>query len=45
MFQYKRDFETEFCAARDLAFSRSLNPRLQDFASWAAANASRIPLP
>jgi len=45
MFQYKRDFETEFCAARDLAFSRSLNPRLQDFASWAASNASRIPLP
>jgi hypothetical protein len=45
MFQYKRDFEQEFCAARDLGVSRSLNPRLQDFASWAASNASRIPLP
>jgi uncharacterized protein YbjT (DUF2867 family) len=45
MFQYKRDFATEFCAARDLAFSRSLNPRLQDFATWVAANSSRIPLP
>jgi hypothetical protein len=45
MFQYKRDFATEFCAARDLAFSRSLNPRLQDFATWVAANAGRIPLP
>jgi uncharacterized protein YbjT (DUF2867 family) len=45
MFQYKRDFATEFCAARDLAFSRSLNPRLQDFATWVAANAGSIPLP
>jgi uncharacterized protein YbjT (DUF2867 family) len=45
MFQYKRDFATEFCATRDLAFSRSLNPRLQDFAAWVAANAGRIPLP
>jgi uncharacterized protein YbjT (DUF2867 family) len=45
MFQYKRDFASEFCAARDVAFSRELNPRLQDFAAWVAANASRIPLP
>jgi uncharacterized protein YbjT (DUF2867 family) len=43
MFQYKRDFEREFCAARDLAFSRSLNPRLQTFGAWLATNASRIP--
>ena len=27
MFQYKRDFEGEFCGARDLALSRDLNPR------------------
>ncbi len=44
MFQYKADFEREYCAARDLAFSRSLNPRLQTFAQWLAANASRIPI-
>ena len=31
MFQYKRDFEKEYCATRDLAFSRTLNPALQDF--------------
>jgi uncharacterized protein YbjT (DUF2867 family) len=45
MFQYKRDFANEFCAARDVGVARSLNPRLQDFASWVTANASRIPLP
>lgn len=44
MFQYKRDFETEFCGARDLAQSRALNPGLQTFAQWLAANGSRIPL-
>jgi hypothetical protein len=44
MFQFKADFEREYCAARDLGFSRSLNPQLQTFAQWLAANASRIPL-
>ena len=44
MFQFKRDFEADFCGARDLAFSRSLNSRLQTFAQWLAANKERIPL-
>ena len=44
MFQYKAEFEAEFCGARDLAVSKSLNPRLQTFAQWLAANAARIPL-
>jgi uncharacterized protein YbjT (DUF2867 family) len=44
MFQYKRDFNDEFCAARSLSFSRSLNPKLQTFEQWAAANKDRIPL-
>lgn len=44
MFQYKRDFETEFCAPRDLAFTRKLNPELQTFAQWATSNKDRIPL-
>jgi hypothetical protein len=44
MFQFKRDFEADFCGARDLAFSRSLNPRLQTFSQWLAANKERIPL-
>ena len=44
MFQYKRDFEAEFCGLRDLATSRRLNPSLQTFDRWLAANAKRIPL-
>ena len=44
MFQYKADFEKDYCAARDLGFSRSLNPQLQTFAQWLAANKDRIPL-
>lgn len=44
MFHYKRDFEQEYCASRDLAFSRSLNPELQTFAQFLAANKSKIPL-
>jgi len=44
MFQFKRDFEGAFCGARDLALSRALNPRLQTFAQWLAANKSRMPL-
>lgn len=44
MFQYMRDFETDFCAARDLNVSRSLNPKLQTFAAWVAANKERIPI-
>jgi len=44
MFQYKRDFEGEYRAARSVEATRALNPRLQDFAAWLADNASRIPL-
>ncbi|MCM2310804.1 MAG: NmrA/HSCARG family protein [Steroidobacteraceae bacterium] len=44
MFQFKRDFNADFCAARSVARSRALNPRLQDFATWLQANAARIPL-
>jgi uncharacterized protein YbjT (DUF2867 family) len=44
MFQFKRDFEREFCAARSVEFSRSLNPALQSFSAWLARNAARIPL-
>jgi uncharacterized protein YbjT (DUF2867 family) len=43
MFQFKRDFEDNFCGARDLAFSRALHPGLQSFEGWLAANAERIP--
>ena len=44
MFQYKHDFETEYCGARDLSFSRSVNPELLSFSKWLELNKSRIPL-
>lgn len=44
MFQFKRDFNREFCEARSVAASRALNPALQDFATWLTRNATRIPL-
>ena len=43
MFQFKRDFEEYFCGARNLGFSRSINPALQNFNTWLAANKGRIP--
>ena len=42
MFQFKRDFESEFCGARDPAVARTLNPRLMTFSSWLEANAGSI---
>jgi uncharacterized protein YbjT (DUF2867 family) len=44
MFQFNLEFSDEFCAARSVEFSRSLNPALQTFERWLAANAGRIPL-
>jgi uncharacterized protein YbjT (DUF2867 family) len=43
MFQFNHDFSDEFCAARSVEFSRSLNPALQTFDDWLKANAKRIP--
>lgn len=44
MFQFYRDFETYFTGARDLKFSKELNPELQSLEMWLAENAKRIPL-
>jgi uncharacterized protein YbjT (DUF2867 family) len=44
MFQFKHDFNDEFCAARSIETSRSLNPRLMSFDDWLSANAAKIPL-
>ncbi|HVB33205.1 MAG TPA: NmrA/HSCARG family protein [Patescibacteria group bacterium] len=44
MFQFKRDFNEYFCGARDVGFSRSLNPDLQTFDQWLAQNKNRITL-
>jgi uncharacterized protein YbjT (DUF2867 family) len=44
MFQFNHDFSDDFCAARSVEFSRSVNPALQTFDAWLAANAKRIPI-
>jgi len=44
MFQFKRDFEADFCGARDVALTRRLNPQLQDFRTWLQRNKERIPI-
>lgn len=45
MFQFKRDFESEFRAARDVDFTRSLNPSLKSFDAWLDENKAAIPIP
>ena len=45
MFQFKRDFNDYFVGARDLGFTRSLNPELQTFEQWLAKHKDQIPLP
>jgi uncharacterized protein YbjT (DUF2867 family) len=42
MFQFKRDFNEYFCGVRDVAFSRSINPELQDFRAWLGNNKNAI---
>ena len=44
MFQFKHDFEKEFCGARSTAVAQALNPALQTFDAWLAANKDRIPI-
>lgn len=42
--QFVDETNEEYCARRDVGFTRSLNPRLQTFAEWLATNKDRIPL-
>jgi len=44
MFQFKRDFEQEFTAARKPEVARSLNPSLKNFKTWLRENKQLIPL-
>jgi uncharacterized protein YbjT (DUF2867 family) len=44
MFQFKRDFNEDFCKARSIEFSRSLNPELQTLDQWIIANKAGMPL-
>jgi len=42
MFQFKADFEADFCGARDINATKKLNPGLLNFDSWLAQNKSAI---
>lgn len=43
MFQFKRDFEKEYTASRDLELSRKLNPSLLTFDQWLDKYKNMIP--
>jgi hypothetical protein len=43
MWQFKRDFNDRYRAARDVNVARELNPALQRFEDWLRDNARRIP--
>ncbi|RYG25122.1 NmrA/HSCARG family protein [bacterium] len=45
MFQFKHDFNEEFCRVRNVETSRELNPRLQSFAQWLEASKDRLLTP
>jgi uncharacterized protein YbjT (DUF2867 family) len=45
MFQFKRDFNDYFVGARNLEFTRKLNPELQTFEEWLAVHKEQIPIP
>ncbi|MDQ8023346.1 MAG: NmrA/HSCARG family protein [Moraxellaceae bacterium] len=45
MFAYKRDFNLEFRAARDVTATRALHPDLLDFAGFLRRYAGNIPVP
>jgi uncharacterized protein YbjT (DUF2867 family) len=44
MYQFKRDFNEEYCASRSIERARELNPSLHTFDEWARENAKKIPL-
>ena len=44
MWQFKRDFELAYRDRRNVARARKLHPGIANFATWLAANKSRIPL-
>lgn len=44
MFQFKHDFEEDYCNSRSIDLAGSLNPSLKTFDAWLAENKDRIPL-
>ena len=44
MFQFKRDFNGDYCGVRDIDLARKLDPELQSFEQWLAKHKTEIPL-
>ena len=44
MWQFKRDFEGAYVGRRNIDRARALHPGIANFATWLAANKSRIPV-
>jgi uncharacterized protein YbjT (DUF2867 family) len=44
MFQFKHDFQSEFCGNRPVESTRALYPGLQTFRQWLTRHAKQIPL-
>jgi uncharacterized protein YbjT (DUF2867 family) len=44
MYQFKAEFEDEYCKSRSVELAKSLNPSLQSFSSWVEKNKNKIPL-
>ena len=44
MFQFKHDFNDDFCGARSIEFTKSMNPSLQTFEGWLNDNKEKISL-
>lgn len=42
MFQFKADFEKDYCDARDIELTRKLNPELLSFDDWLEKNKEKI---
>lgn len=44
MFQFKHDFEADYCGSRPIAQSRQLHPGLQTFDQWLARHRTALPV-
>lgn len=44
MYQFKAEFEEDYCNSRSVELAKTLNPSLQTFETWLKENSSKIPL-
>lgn len=44
MYQFKAEFEEQYCKSRDVELSKQLNPELKSFDAWLEKNKNNIPL-